>query len=146
MGARLNHLAVALLFALSLSACQTNKPADLSQEKIKEIETIWETISVHKSFTRVKEPSLLLDGSPRFSASYTATASYDEVKRFYRDELARNGWQFIREREPKDRGRIRGEREVDFQKNGYEIEIYYAGKRKMELGWDYQIELSLLTD
>ncbi len=97
-------------------------------------------------FRGVKPPSLAPDGSPQFNAGYTATASDDEVRRFYIEEFARSGWQSIRERELKDRGRTKGERLIEFQKNEYELDIKYAGEREMELGWAYQIELSWLAE
>jgi hypothetical protein len=41
---------------------------------------------------------------------------------------------------------MKGERLLEFQKNGYELDIKYSGEREMELGWAYQIELSWPTE
>jgi hypothetical protein len=142
MGTRLIHLVAALLLAWPLSACQATGPATLSQDQVKKIESLWAELPIHTSFREVKPPSLATDGSPRFNARYKAAAPYDEVRRFYTEEFAKSGWQFIRERELKDRGRIKGERLLEFQKNGYELDVKYSGEREGELGWAYQIELS----
>jgi hypothetical protein len=142
MGARLSHLAVALLVAWSLSACQANSPAGISQGRVEEIEALWATLPLHTSFSEVKKPSFSRDGSPRFGPRYAASAPYDEVRRFYIEGLARSGWQFVREGELKDRGRIRGERLLEFRKDGYELAIKYSGERKRELGWVYRLKLS----
>lgn len=95
----------------------------------------------HK-FSLSQALSLGANGSPRFSAQYKAAAPYDEARRFYIEEFARSGWQFIRERELKDRGWMKGERLLEFQKNWYELDVKYSGERDGELGWAYQIELS----
>ncbi len=143
MGTRLIHLVAALLiFWPLLSSCQANGPATISQEWVKAVEALWATLPVHASFSEVKKPSFSPDGGPRFSARYTASSPYDEVRRFYINEFARSGWQFIRERELKDRGRVKGERLLEFRKSKYELDIKYSGERERELGWENHIELS----
>ena len=146
MGTGLIHIVAVLLIAWVLSACQATSPSALGEDQIKKIKALWATLPIHTNFREVKAPSLDSDGSPRFSARYTVTAPYDEVRHFYTEELARSGWQFIRERELKDRGRMKGERLLEFQKNGYELDIKYSGEREMELRWAYQIELSWPTE
>lgn len=63
------------------------------------------------------------------------------MTRFYTERLPRDGWQLVAAREVKDRGRIRGERLLQFRRGGYELSIKSASKRAADLGWDYALEV-----
>lgn len=101
---------------------------------------IEESVPVYPGWSRTQETRGFSRGTEE-AAKYTSDASFDDVSRFYTERLPRDGWQLVAAREVKDRGRIRGERLLQFRRDGYELSIKSAGERADDLGWDYALEV-----
>jgi hypothetical protein len=123
---------------LVIFACQANRP-NHDGSKFREIERLWQMIPTYSGLVEVDGSSLSKDSEARLSKEYKSNAPFDDVKRFYLEKLGEKGWQFIEESELKDRGRLRGERLLEFRQGEYNLSVRYAGERDRELGYDYLI-------
>ncbi len=79
------------------------------------------------------------------SGTYATHLGYEELKRFYRSELERNGWRLAGEKDLADWGRDLGGRQLTFCKKPYEANLEYAGQ-KAQYGWDYAFSMSWNRD
>ena len=130
----------ALLTCAVMGACDTDGP-NRDNSKLREIEQIWQTLPIYPSMVEVDRSSSSASSEALVSRQYQSDASFEDVRRFYVEQLARDGWQLVADREVKDRGRIRGERQIDFRRGEFYLDILYAGARRAELGWTYAIEV-----
>ncbi len=132
--------AVLFLCAVTCGCSATRTEADAS--KLKAVEGIWATVPIYPGSVEVDSSLSSYDDRVWVKKNYQSDAPFDDVKRFYTETLIRNGWQFIGERELKDRGRFKGEQLLEFRKGGFELDVQYAGARKADLGWDYSIDIT----
>lgn len=114
--------------------------------KYKEIENLWKTIPVYSGFIEGKTDTTSTTAAAEIIKEYESNASFADAEEFYRSQLPSLGWEQVDERDIKDRGRIRGERILVFQKENYWLTIQFAGELRTELGWDYSIRLATPKD
>ena len=127
------------------NACRSNiPPAD--NPKYKEIENLWKTIPVYTGFNEVKTETPSTVAEAEIIKEYESNAGFAEVEQFYQGRLPSSGWAQVDERSIKDRGRIRGERILVFQKENYWLTIEFAGTRRAELGWNFAVRLATPKD
>lgn len=134
---------IALLFfvLINVTACENKNPIE-DHARTNELINFFNEIPLHRSKTE-KESQSESDGEHvSIARTYHSDASFEEIREFYLRELPRRGWQFVEEREVKDRGRIKGERALDFQKGNFVLSIQFAAERRDDLGWDYAIRIA----
>lgn len=136
-----------LLFAALFVACGDDAgraPADPA--RLAAIEALWadqEAVpTAPPDFAETDRLSVSESDFAEIARQYRSQAAFDEVRRFYVDELTRRGWQLVDERAVKDRGRLRGERVLAFERGDYDLYVKSAGRRASELGWNYAVEVS----
>ena len=132
--------AVLFISAVTCGCVATRTEVDPS--KLREVEGVWATLPIYSGMVEVDRSVSSYDARVWVEKNYKSDASFDDVKRFYTEALARAGWQLTGEREVKDRGRFRGERLLEFRKDGFELDVQYAGGRKADFGWDYSIDVT----
>jgi len=71
---------------------------------------------------------------------YVSKNSYEDIKKYYNDELKKYNWQFSCEKDVKDWGKDLGGKELDYYKGQYSIEIFYSGE-KANYGYTYGITI-----
>lgn len=96
---------------------------------------------VHPGIAEVDRSSSASGGEALVSRMYRSDAHFEDVRDFYAERLAGHGWRLVDDREVKDRGRIRGERQVEFRRGKFYIDIRYAGARRDEFGWTYAVDV-----
>ena len=112
-----------------------------ADSKLREIEEVWRTMPIHPGMAEVDRSSSASGGEALVSRKYRSDVHFDDVRGFYVEQLADQGWQLVDDREVKDRGRLRGERQVEFRRGEFYIDIRYAGARRDELGWTYAVDV-----
>ncbi len=137
---KLVPLLIALLTCMVAGACNTDG-ANRDDSKLREIERLWTGIPVYPGLVEVNRSSSSSGGEALVSRHYQSDAPFDEVRSFYVEQLGGQGWRLVDDREVKDRGRIRGERQVEFRRGEFYIDIRYSGARRDELGWTYAIDV-----
>lgn len=75
------------------------------------------------------------------SQSYESKLNYAELRAFYDQELAKNGWRFWKEQRLRDWGRDLGGMTADYCKRPFLASLQYAGE-KADYGWNYALGLS----
>lgn len=135
MKRHLIYLATVLLLCASLCAC--NDKDEINNEARPDAIRLLSAVPIYPGMVEVDSAFTIEAEGKRFNSD----ASFAEVKRFYVKRLTKDGWQFVADSEVKDRGRIRGERRLEFRQGVYQLSIRYAGERAKELGWDYTIKV-----
>jgi hypothetical protein len=126
-----------LMWLISNTSCGPNS----DNSKLREVQRIQGTLPVFPSSVQTSESNdskAELAGATR---CYKSDASYEELKRFYNQQLRDLGWAYESERGLKDWGRDLGGRELTFRNNDYRVHIQFAGK-DANYGWDYAISVS----
>ena len=118
-----------LLICLVVSACATDG-ANQNNIKLREIEHLWQSVPIYPGMVEVNRSSSSSGSEARVSRRYQSDAYFAEVRRLYLEQLAQAGWQLVAHREVKDRGRIRVEREFDFRRGEFYLDMRYAGARR----------------
>ncbi len=132
--------AVLFVGAVTCGCAATRTEVDPS--KLKEVEGVWATLPAHPGMAEVDRSVSSSGARVWVERNYRSDAPFNDIKRFYTEKLAPAGWRFVGERELKDRGRFRGERLLEFHKDGFELDVQYSGARKRDLGWDYSIDVT----
>ncbi len=132
----------AVLFVCAVTCGCSATRSEVDPSKLKDVEGVWATLPIQPGMVEVDSSVSSYDGRVWVEKNYKSDASFDDVKRFYTETLARAGWQLVGEREVKDRGRFRGERLLEFHRDDFELDVQYAGDRKADLGWDYSIDIT----
>lgn len=118
-----------LLFALNCDL----KPSE--KTKLDEFRQIHNQIPVHESFQLIDEQYNIKDNLGVFTRFYTLTASYEEIKNFYRMKLPEHGWTFSNE----EIFGFTGRESFLFKKDSYHIAIEYDA---LKSNANYAISLS----
>ncbi len=132
----------AVLFVCAVTCCCSASRTAVDATKLKAVEGVWATLPIYPGTVEVDSSRSSYDDRVWVEKNYKSDATFDDLKRFYIGTLSRAGWQFVGERELKDRGRFRGEQLLEFRKGGFELDLQYAGTRKADLGWDYSIDVT----
>jgi hypothetical protein len=75
------------------------------------------------------------------SKHYKVPVSYQELKRFYTDKLAGEGWHLEEETKFEDWGEDKGGRELIYTKGRYSLVITYSGEHA-NYAWSYAVNLN----
>jgi hypothetical protein len=75
------------------------------------------------------------------SDTYRTSLAYEDIRKFYDAELAKNGWSFYMEEQMKDWGRDLGGKTARYCKEQYRADLQYGGE-KSNYGWDYAFSVS----
>lgn len=138
--------AIFIFGAISVfTACRSVIPI-MDNPKYQELESLWKNIPVYSGFVEGKVETTSTEAQVEIIHKYKSDAEFADVKQFYGSKLPPLGWKPIEELSVKDRGRIRGERIIVFQKEDYWLTIHFAGERSGELGWDYAVWVSSPKD
>jgi len=87
--------------------------------------------------------SIYKDQHALVEGDYLSTASYQQIRQYYIDELAQHGWQFKQESELRDWGRDLGGKEIFFCKGDYTATVVYSGMgQQANAGWAYALDIS----
>ncbi len=127
------------------NACRSDIPI-ADNPKYQELENLWKSIPVYSGFVEGEIETTSEAAQVEIIQKYKSDAEFAEVEQFYAGKLPPLGWKPIEERSVKDRGQIRGERIIVFQKEDYWLTIHFAGERRAELGWDYAVWVSSPQD
>ena len=138
-------LAGIILLMFVLNACQSD-PKNSQTPTSEEIEQLWQSLPIHQGKIQIDKVAASTDSQISIEAKYKTDASFEEIQQFYVDNLPPQGWQLTHHQEIKDRGRIKGERIIEFQQGEYSLLIQFADQRRAELGWDYAIRLAYPPD
>jgi len=141
MAVVLKTLSVILFVGAVTCGCSASRTT-VDESKLKAVEGVWATLPTYPGTVEVDSSRSSYEGRVWVEKNYQSDAPFDDLKRFYTDNLTQSGWQFVGERELKDRGRFRGEQLLEFRKGGFELDLQYAGTRKADLGWDYSIDVT----
>jgi len=141
MAFMLKTLSAALFVCAVTCGCAATR-TEVDPSKLREVEGVLAALPIYPGMVEVNSSVSSHDNRVWVEKNYKSDAPYDDVKRFYTEALARASWQLTGEREVKDRGRFRGERLLEFQKDGFEFDLQYAGGRKADLGWDYSVDIT----
>ncbi len=138
--------AILVLVTISVfNACRSNIPT-ANNPKYKEVESLWKTIPVYAGWREVKTGTTSTTAETEIIKKYESNAGLADVEQFYRNQLPSSGWEQVDDRSIKDRGRIRGEQILVFQKENFWLTIEFAGTRSAELGWDFAVRLATPKD
>jgi hypothetical protein len=74
-------------------------------------------------------------------STYITNYKYEDIRKYYDVELAKHGWQFVKEVNDKDWGKDLGGKSAYYRKGEYVLTLQYAGD-KANNGWTYGIDLS----
>jgi hypothetical protein len=142
---KLFWLMLAFLLAVSFAACSDNEEIT-DKAKINEINLLMDSVPLYPSKTLIDQNTDSYSNGASVTKTFKSDVGYTEIKQFYLDELADEGWQFVAEKDVKHRGRIRNQRALEFQKDNFALTIQFAGDRSQELGWDYAVKVGFPAD
>ena len=75
------------------------------------------------------------------SGAFSTNLTFPEVRNYYDQELARNGWKFDKEERVQDWWRDFGGGSVQYCKGNYRAFLQYAGENA-DYGWNFSLSLS----
>lgn len=130
-----------LIIPICLLAIACGPLDPTSRSKLEEIKIIWATLPLYHGMIEVNHSASSGFGRAFMSKSFRSEASYDEIKRFYSERLARVGWQLARERPLKDWNKDLGGQLIEFRNGEFGLSIEYAGQ-KADYGWNYGIGIT----
>lgn len=125
-----------------LSSCDATNSTAPDPARLRYIEQLRENVPIHPTFIEVERLTVSEASEAEVAYEYRSSASFDQVRGFYQERLAGSDWQFVDESMVKDRGRLKGERLLEFRQGDYDLDVKYAGQRASALGWNYAIEIS----
>ncbi len=119
-------------------ACGEQRTLVTDQTKLGEIEGLLQAIPVHPDMDEVTAAPTS-SGESLLGKRYKSALPFADIRRFYVENLTGQGWRFEGAQQIKYKGRIRGERSLEFSRGEYRLEVRYAGERAAELGWTHKI-------
>jgi hypothetical protein len=133
------------ILLLTVSTCR-NSGSESDVVKIEEISKLFADVPVHPGKSEIKSDKTMEGGKAAVIKTYKSDAPFEEIREYYVKRLSEKGWRLAAERELKDRGRIYGERIVEFQKGRFVLSVQYAAERRETLGWDYALRIAYPED
>lgn len=106
-----------------------------------EVERLKSTFPAYYGFEQL--PNNFRVASPNIAAlslSYKSDAQPEDVKRFYIEKLAADGWQLVDDKRLSEWGSDVGGRQLEFRKGEYQIAIEKSGRNNDD--WDYGINIT----
>jgi hypothetical protein len=132
---RLFLLVISVALATSCSVADNFRTA---RSKLQEMKSI--AIPVFPAAIDVGSNERSGAGTAIVSKSYKATASYEELKKFYLQRLPAEGWQFHAARPLPASNPATDERLLEFCKNDFSLTVQFAGQNA-GYGWDYAVDI-----
>lgn len=133
------QICLLIIIVSSICCAPAAKPDVL---RIEETNRVRQIIPIYPGMTETPVNTVPTDSPLVIIKTYKSDANFEDVQKFYVEQMAAAGWQLIADEEVKNRGRIRGEQVMEFTKDGYRLTVEFAGQLKADLGWNYAIELS----
>lgn len=120
---------------------------NFNSEQMKESYTIIENNFVNiKNFPEselIKKNSIKKSNTVLISGNFKTEAQYEDIKNYYMDELKTEGWEYVSEHTPKDWGKDKGLKALDFKKDEMELEVFYiTPKNQKEYGCNFSISIN----
>lgn len=134
------NLAVMCCMAVGAGACGANHTTT-DPARLRQIEQLLEKVPIHPTFIEVDRLTISEASEAEAAREYRSSAPFDEVSSFYQERLVGSDWKFVDQSMVKDRGRLKGERLLEFRQGDYDLDVKYAGRRAQDLGWNYAIEI-----
>ena len=109
--------------------------------QMSEVERLRSNFPVYPGFVQI--PDNFRVAAPHIaslSLSFKSDAPFDDVRRFYVEKLASDGWQLVEDRKLSDWGRDMGGHLLEFRRGEYQIAIEKGGRNNDD--WDYGINFS----
>lgn len=126
-----------LLFALFTHWIKQASP-NRDDAKLKELQQLSSEIQVPASFSEVFTHYSSRGMDAGVYKGYRSPASYEEVKRFFSDQLIQKGWKLRREKIHKSWLVDTDGKDLEFLKGDTQITIEYAGS-KTSNSWNYSV-------
>jgi hypothetical protein len=134
-----------LLSLVLVGICIAGSCTPARNPRLEEVQKIWQELPIYPGMTEV-EGGMTMSGFDKahISKHFKSAAAYNEVKRFYEENLTKDRWQFVREDQLKTfGGKLSGGQEVEFRRGEYKLTIEYAPE-DLGYGWNYGIGVSWL--
>ena len=128
---------VALMCLLAVGCDNRWEPTD--NPALNEVKQTFSDLPLYPGMVEV-DHSATWGNNVSYGKTYKSSAAYDDVRRFYVDNLTGAGWELAEERPMSDWWRDLGGRYLRFRRAGYEFSIQYAGK-DASYGWDYGLDI-----
>ena len=128
-----------IFLAAAICGCTGCGP-NSDDSKLREVERLEGTIPVLPSLVEIRQDRTSKGIVASISKYYTSEVRYNEVKRFYGNELRKHGWEYVGEKQLKEWGKDFGGCEIKFSNKEYYFSIQYAGE-KAPYDWNYVISL-----
>lgn len=138
-------LVVSIIISVVFSSCNS-RDSNLDGSKYDELAGTLKSLPLYPNTVEIKTENYSSGSKTSITRKYKSDASFDEVRKFYFDNLIERGWQFAEEQEFKDRGRIKDEHVVYFSRGEFLLSIQSAGERREDLGWDYAVRVAYPAD
>lgn len=137
----LKVLPAALFLVLFLSFVHWSKESSPNRgdAKLKELQQLASEMSVPSSFREVATHSSSRAMDAGVHKSYHSSASFEEVKKFYSDQLIARGWVLIAEQNHESILIDTDGKDLKFQKADIIISIEHAGSRASDRSWNYSV-------
>ena len=106
---------------VGFGACGPNSDGSKSRE----VERLERTAPVFPGMAETQETRVSKGTVASIHRYYRSQEMYDEVKKFYMNELTGSAWVFVGERSVEDWGRDLGGRELKFERDGFYVVVFY---------------------
>ena len=120
-------------FVLAVAVFCVGRGPNSDGSKLTELERLQTLLPMFPSLVEIDRHTMSKATLANITKCYRSDAVYEEVKRFYVDELNKAGWKCNGERSVKDWDKDLGGRELIFVNEafgiGYYIAIYYVGEK-----------------
>jgi hypothetical protein len=136
---RLTALLVIVASFVMVNACKNLGP-NANDQKLKEVEHLVTGIPVYSGMIEISSHTISKVHAATVSKYYKSSASYNDVKGFYIEQMQRLGWQLKDEDNVKDWQKDLGGRELVFRNGEFSFAIQYAGE-KSGYTWEYATTL-----
>ena len=127
-----------VLFLLFVHWSKESSP-NRADTKLKELQQLAAEVRVPSSFREVATHSSSRGMDAGVYKSYHSLASFEEVKKFYSDQLIARGWVLAAEENHESRLIDTDGKDVEFQKGDMIISIEYAGSKVDDRSWNYSV-------
>ena len=137
----LKILPAAVFLVLFLLFVHWNKESspNRADTKLKELQHLASEVRVPSSFREVATHSSSRGMDAGVYKSYRSLASFEEVKKFYSDQLIARGWVLAAEENHESILIDTDGKDLEFQKGDMIISIEYAGSKAEDRSWNYSV-------
>lgn len=137
-GGKLVLFLTCLLVTVLLTGCWSAKE---DAAKLEEVKAVWARLPMYPDMQQVGDLTRSGGGNVLVSKTFRSGARYDDVKRFYIEHLAQEGWKTISDRKLADWGGDPERYYIQFQKGDIFLSIEFAGAGS-DRDWQYAIAVT----